>query len=210
MSEGMVSTVKVAGDRSGQEATALVGKATQDVTGSRKTRGVPCVYVGCSGWLGCRVGEGPASWCPHMPHCALHLGVHTLRGIIRGEAGRCNGVGSGVCPGTQCGEQAMVKEQREAAGVSGGGERSFQTRREECLMEAQGRVSPNPGSADHEAGTGRGSGRLAAGKGQGKKYPKGRRGGALGCGLRPAPPLPAEVLRGPLLEMTESPDCTVP
>lgn len=68
MSEGMVSTVKVAEDRSGQKATALVGKATQDVAGSRQIRGVPCVYVGCSGRLGCRVGEGPASWCPTVPY----------------------------------------------------------------------------------------------------------------------------------------------
>lgn len=72
----------------------------------------------------------------------------------------------------------MVKEQREVAGVPGGGERIFPD--SQRGVPSGCRVSPNSGSVDHEAGTGRGSGRLAAesvgvGEGQGKKYPKERR-----------------------------------
>lgn len=219
-----MGTVKVAGDRSDQKATALVGKATQDVA-------VLCVYVCCSSWPGCRVGEGPCFLVsPHATLCPTPRGSHTPGHNQRGgrqvqwhqlwqsAAGKRQNMslpraGEGVCPGAQCGEQAMVKEQREVAGVLGGGERIFPD--SQRGVPSGCRVSPNSGSVDHEAGTGRGSGRLVAesvqGKVKAKNIPKREgRGGALGCGLCPAPPLPAEVLRGPLLEMTEFPDCTAP
>lgn len=73
-----MGTVKVAGDRSGQKATALVGKATQDVAGSRQTRGVLCIYVRCSSWPGYRVGEGPCFLVsPHATLCPTPRGSHT-------------------------------------------------------------------------------------------------------------------------------------